>query len=104
MIKKPPANAGEVRDVDLIPEWGRPPGRGHGNPLSILAWRIPWTEEPGRLQLIGSHRVRHDWSDLANTKATVCHSKYAQETLLRAVMHLPMASSDHVFFLYFINN
>ena len=28
---------------------------------SILAWRIPWTEEPGRLQSIGSQRVKHDW-------------------------------------------
>ena len=27
---------------------------------SILAWRIPWTEEPGRLSSIGLHRVRHD--------------------------------------------
>ena len=27
---------------------------------SILAWRIPWTEEPGRLQFIGSQRIRHD--------------------------------------------
>ena len=27
---------------------------------SILAWRIPWTEEPGSLQSMGSHRVRHD--------------------------------------------
>jgi len=27
---------------------------------SILAWRIPWTEEPGRLESIGSHRVGHD--------------------------------------------
>ena len=33
---------------------------------SILAWRIPWTEEPGRLQSMGSQRVRHDWSDLAH--------------------------------------
>ena len=32
---------------------------------SILAWRIPWTEEPGGLQSIGLQRVRHDWSDLA---------------------------------------
>ena len=30
-----------------------------------LAWKIPWTEEPGRLQSMGSHRVGHDWSDLA---------------------------------------
>ena len=28
---------------------------------SILAWRIPWTEEPGRLQSMGSQRVGHDW-------------------------------------------
>ena len=32
---------------------------------SILAWRIPWTEEPGGLQSMGSRRVRHSWSDLA---------------------------------------
>ena len=32
---------------------------------SILAWRIPGTEEPGGLPSLGSHRVRHDWSDLA---------------------------------------
>ena len=30
------------------------------NHSSILAWRIPWTEEPGGLESIGSHRVRHD--------------------------------------------
>ena len=34
---------------------------------NILAWRIPWTEEPGRLQSIGSQRVAHDSSDLAHT-------------------------------------
>ena len=30
---------------------------------SFLAWRIPWTEEPGGLQPMGSQRVRHDWAD-----------------------------------------
>ena len=34
----------------------------------ILAWRISWTEEPGGLQSIGSHRVGHDWSDSAHTQ------------------------------------
>ena len=33
---------------------------------SILAWRIPWSEEPGRLQSIGSQRVGQDWSNLAH--------------------------------------
>ena len=32
---------------------------------SVLAWRIPGMEEPGGLPSVGSHRVRHDWSDLA---------------------------------------
>ena len=37
---------------------------------STLAWKIPWMEEPGRLQSMGSHRVRHNWSDLAAVAAT----------------------------------
>ena len=40
-------------------------GEGNGNPLQCLAWRILWTEEPGGLLSIGSHRVGHDWSDYA---------------------------------------
>ena len=38
---------------------------------SVLAWRIPWTEEPGGLLSMGSHRVGHDWSDLAAAAADV---------------------------------
>ena len=34
---------------------------------SILAWRIPWIEEPGELQTIGSQRVRHDWATNTHT-------------------------------------
>ena len=34
---------------------------------NILAWRIPWTEKPGRLQSIGSQRVGHDWNNLAHS-------------------------------------
>ena len=35
--------------------------------FNILTWRIPWTEEPGRLWSVGLWRVRHDWSDWAST-------------------------------------
>ena len=45
---------------DSIPGLGRCPGGGHGNPAGVLAWRIPWTKEPGRLQSMGSQKVRHD--------------------------------------------
>ena len=38
---------------------------------SILAWRIPWTEEPVGLQSTGSQRVEHDWRDLEHTHATL---------------------------------
>ena len=46
--------------MGLILGSGRSPGGEHGNPLSILAGRIPWTEEPRGLQPIGLQRVRHD--------------------------------------------
>ena len=48
VVKNLPANVGDLRDVSSIPGTGRPPGEGNGNHSSILAWRIPWTEEPWR--------------------------------------------------------
>ena len=53
-------NAGDIKDVGSISGSGRSPGEGHGNPFPILAWRIPWTEEPGWLRSIRSHRVGHN--------------------------------------------
>ena len=40
--------------------WEDPLKEGMSTHLSILAWRIPWTEEPGRLQSVGSQGVGHD--------------------------------------------
>ena len=65
MIRNLPANAGDVRDASSIPGLGRSSGEGNGNPLHILAWRIPWTEEPGGLQSMGLQRTGHDLSDSA---------------------------------------
>ena len=59
VVKNLPVHAGDARDVGSVPGPGRSPDGGHGNPLSILAWRIPWTEEPGGLQSMGSQRVAH---------------------------------------------
>ena len=53
MAKNPPANARDIRDVGSIPGLGRSPGEGNGNPLQYFAWKIPWTEELGRLQSMG---------------------------------------------------
>ena len=52
VVKNPPANAGDTRDVGLIPGSGRSPGGGMAMHAGILAWRIPWTGEPDRLQYI----------------------------------------------------
>ena len=51
MVKNLPASAG---DSGSIPGLGRSPGERNGNHSSIPAWRIPWTEEHGRLQFMGS--------------------------------------------------
>ena len=47
--------------------WEDPLEEGMATHSSILAWRIPWAEELGRLQSMGSHKVRHGWSDWAYT-------------------------------------
>ena len=60
--KESACNAGDTGDVGLIPGTGRFLEEGMATHSSILAWRIPWTEEPGGLQSTGSQRVRHDWA------------------------------------------
>ena len=54
------ASTSNVGDLGLIPGSGRSPGEGNETHFSILAWRISWMEKPGRLQSMGSQRVRHD--------------------------------------------
>ena len=55
-----------LRDPGSILGLGRSPWEGHGNPLQYSCLENP--TEPGGLQSIGSHRVRHDSSDLARTQ------------------------------------
>ena len=65
-VKKLPANAGDVGMCVQFLGWEDPLEKGMATHSTILAWRIPWTEEPGGLQSVGSHRVRHDYSNLAH--------------------------------------
>ena len=71
VIKNLPVNAGNLGDVGSIPGLGRYPGEGMATHSSILAWRIPWTEEPCRLQFTGSQTVGYDCSDLAHMHANL---------------------------------
>ena len=57
--KESTCNAG---DPGLIPGWEDPLGKEMETHSSIPAWRIPWAEEPDRLQSMGSQRVGHDWA------------------------------------------
>ena len=59
MVKYLPVK-GDIRDMGPIPGWEDPLEEGMATHSSILAWRIPWTEEPDGLQSIGLHTVRHD--------------------------------------------
>ena len=65
-VKDLAANVGDIRDAGSIPESGRSPGGGNSNPLCFLAWKIPWTEEPGGLQSMRSQSwtqqcYAHNW-------------------------------------------
>ena len=58
VVKNPPANAGDVRDMGSNLGQEDPLEEGMATHSSIPAWRIPWTEDPGGLPSIGSQRVR----------------------------------------------
>ena len=53
VAKNPPTNAGDLRSLG----WEDPWEEGTATHSSVLAWRIPWTEEPGGLQSTGLHRI-----------------------------------------------
>ena len=63
------------------------------NHSSILAWEIPWTEEPGWLQSIGSQRVGHDWATntFSNPFSNPC---LIPQDLLSTILILPLPSSS----------
>ena len=59
VVKKPPANAGEVGDTGSVPGWGRSPGGGHGNPLQYSCLENPMD----RGAWLGTvHRVAKSWT------------------------------------------
>ena len=60
VVKNIPTNAGDMRIQAQSLGQEDPLEEGKATHSSILAWRIPWTEEPGRLQSIGLHRIGHD--------------------------------------------
>ena len=60
MVNNSPANAGDARDAGQSLGWEDPLGEEMATLSSIIAWRIPWTVEPGGLQPMRPQRVGHD--------------------------------------------
>ena len=60
MVKYLPADAGVIRDMSSVPGSGISQEEHVAVHSSVLAWRIPWTEEPGGRQSVGSQRAGHD--------------------------------------------
>ena len=77
VLKNLPANTIDAIDMSLIPGSERFPGVAIYS--GFLAWKIPWTEEPGRLQSMWSQRARHDWT-LTHTQ--LCCTLYCLEHTL----------------------
>ena len=80
-VKNPPAM--QATRVPSLLGWGHPLEEGVATRSSILALRIPWTEEPGRLQSLGSQRVRHDWA--TNTTQQCLSGSDWRESVLMAL-------------------
>ena len=71
VVKNPSANAEDTRDMGLIPGSGRSLEEAMATHLSILAWRIPWTEKPSRLQFLvhkESDRTEATWHTINRVK------------------------------------
>ena len=63
MVKNPPANAGDTGDLGSIPGQKNPLEKETAIHSNILAWRLPWTEEPGGLQCMGLKKSHMGLSD-----------------------------------------
>ena len=94
VVKNLPASVGGIRVVCSIPGSGMCLEEGMATCSSILAWRIPWTEEPGGLQSIGLQRVGHSWSNSAKTHAHCSRrSRVASHNSSGTVVPSPRKSS-----------
>ena len=101
--KEPACQCRRRKRHSSIPGSGRSPEKELATHSSILAWRIPLTEEPGRLQSMKLQRIVHDWSDLAQhstaprkeTQTWALHWKFkffplGQPVTLTLTMFLPL--------------
>ena len=89
-VKNPPANSGDVRDMDLIPGWGRSPEGGHGNPLQYSCLENPMDRGPWQATVHGVTKSRTQLNDftfflsifLVIKDGQALHSQQKQDRML----------------------
>ena len=69
--------------------WEDPLEESMASHFSVLAWRIPWTEEPGSLHFIGLQRVRYNWNDLACTHLRTMASGFEEVLIVQFTEWIP---------------
>ena len=108
VVKNLPVSAGDARHSRLIPGSGRSPGAGNGNPLQYSCLEMPWTEEPGRLQSMGSQRVKHDPAQHSTPDFGLCilHVSFlkgvSQIENIEETGHIDFIMRTRLFFLAFL--
>ena len=105
VVKNPLANARDIKpiNVGLIPGLGRFPGEGIATHSSILAWRIPWTEESGGPKHTESQRVGHDWATNTFTFQSWKNSQKPQFSSCKEASHWlgPILTQNDFILLWF---
>ena len=82
------ASACNAGDLGSSLGLGRSPGEGNGTPLQYSCLEIPWTEEPGRLQSMGSQRVGYDWAISLSSRKMVFYSLLVERWICKMVQPL----------------
>ena len=85
MVKNQPANAGDAREAGSICRSERSHGVGSGNHSSILAWKISWTVDPGRLQFTGCKEL--DVTECTHMRARTCTRTHTHRVLRTQLKH-----------------
>ena len=94
VVKKLLASAGDVRHSGSIPGQKDPLQEDEQTHSSVLAWSIPWTEEPGRLQSVGAQSVGYDCRELAQMRARDMHSEGFSSVCFSLVYHIICLLND----------
>ena len=67
---------------------------------SILAWKIPWTDQPSRIQFMGSQRIRHNWSDWAQILYLLLNKQWEEEEIKREIKKKNLETNQNVEITY----